>query len=158
MTLRVRLLLGLVVLAAIGLTVAGGVTYRQTRADLLSRVDRQLASATRSPDLFFSAFAQAGDDSIPGALLPPGTWAQVRAADTGEALGTNPGVLKEQSPSLPTTLKPGTTFTVRSPHYRVGVAQPQFFRVVSAGGFPQRVQASLVVAIPLADVDHTLHH
>jgi len=28
MTLRVRLLLGLVVLAAIGLTVAGGVTYR----------------------------------------------------------------------------------------------------------------------------------
>jgi len=32
MTLRVRLLLGLVVLAAIGLAVAGGVTYSQTRA------------------------------------------------------------------------------------------------------------------------------
>ncbi len=63
MTLRVRLLLGLVVLTAIGLAVAGAVTYRQTRADLLDRVDHQLASAAQSPDLFFSAFAQSGDDS-----------------------------------------------------------------------------------------------
>src|SRR5690242_3877549 len=99
MTLRVRLLLGLVVLAAIGLTVAGAVTYGQTRGDLLNRVNKQLASASQSPSLFFSRFGPG--DNIPGALLPPGTWAQVRATDTGEILGTNPGSIHEKSPSLP---------------------------------------------------------
>ena len=158
MTLRVRLLLGLVVLAAIGLTVAGGVTYRQTRADLLNRVDRQLASASQSPDLFFSAFAQSGDDSIPSALLPPGTWSQLRETDTGAVLSTNPGVVKEKSPVLPAKITAGTTFTVGSPHYRVAVAQPQLFRYRNSTGTGQVVQASLIVAIPLSDADHTLHH
>ncbi len=157
MTLRVRLLLGLVVLAAIGLAVAGGVTYRQTRADLLNRVDRQVASAAASPALFFPAFGQAGDSDISSQILPPGTWAEVRSADTGEVLGTNRGVLKESTPVLPSTLKPGTTFTVRSPHYRVGVAQPQVFSL-GPGRFAAHVQAYLIVAIPLSDVDHTLHH
>jgi len=157
MTLRVRLLLGLVVLAAIGLTVAGSITYRQTRADLLSRVNKQLLSASQSPNLFFSRFDQGADDALPGALLPPGTWAQVRAADTGDILGTNPGVISEKAPVLPASVQAGTTFTVSSPHYRVRVAPPKTFRVITAGNI-SLVQASLIVAIPLADVDHTLHH
>jgi two-component system OmpR family sensor kinase len=160
MTLRVRLLLGLVVLAAIGLTVAGGVTYRQTRADLLNRVNAQLASTSQSPTLFFHGFERRDSDNISGALLPPGTWAQVRASGTGEILGTNAGVITERYPVLPTTLKPGTTFTVHSPHYRVTVALPRVFSVVNAANPPPGapVQASLIVAIPLAEVDHTLHH
>jgi two-component system, OmpR family, sensor kinase len=157
MTLRVRLLLGLVVLAAIGLAVAGGVTYRQTRADLLNRVDRQLASASQSPSLFFPAFGQGPDNDISSEILPPGTWAEVRAADTGEVLGTNPGVLKQSAPVLPATVKPGTSFTVSSPHYRVGAAQPQVF-ALGPSRFAPHVQAYLIVAIPLSDVDHTLHH
>ena len=68
MTLRVRLLLGLVVLAAIGLAVAGGLTYRQTRADLVSRVNGQLASASQSPTLFFSRIDRGPDDGNPSAL------------------------------------------------------------------------------------------
>ena len=156
MTLRVRLLLGLVVLAAIGLTVAGAVTYRQTRGDLFGRVNKQLASASSSPSLFFSRFT--GNNVISGALLPPGTWAQVRASDTGEILGTNPGSISEKSPSLPKTVKPGTSFTVQSPHYRVRVAQPQVFPVSDEDGFQRAVPGYLIVAIPLSEVDHTLHH
>ena len=157
MTLRTRLLLGLVALAAVGLTVAGAVTYRQTRSDLVSRVNHQLTSASQSPQLFFPSFGSR-DEEASTALLPPGTWAQARAAGTGEILGTNKGSLNENSPVLPAQLTPGTTFTVRSPHYRVRVASPSPFIIRSQFAPPQTVQASLIVAIPLADVDHTLHH
>src|SRR5512141_1695695 len=101
MTLRARLLVGLVVLAAIGLAVAGSVTYRQTRADLLSRVNGQLASSSNSPRLFFPGFDRGEGDTFSNALLPPGTWAQVRASATGAILGTNPGVITEKFPVLP---------------------------------------------------------
>src|SRR5258706_6325681 len=156
MTLRVRLLFGLVVLAAIGLAVAGGVTYRQTRADLLSRVDQQLDTSSQSPNLFFHGFDQ-NDETLSHALLPPGTWAQVRASGTGEILDTNPGVISGASPPLPATVKPGQVFTVHSPHYRVRAAQPRLY-LVGVPGAQRGVQAYMIVAIPLADVDHTLHH
>ncbi|MDQ1385653.1 MAG: two-component system, OmpR family, sensor kinase [Actinomycetota bacterium] len=156
MTLRVRLLLGLVVLSAIGLAVAGAVTYRQTRADLLARVDRQINSAAQTPELFFPAFDHSPDPKVTGAFLPPGTWAQVRAASTGDILGTK-GVLTKADLTLPKTIKPGSAFTLRDPHYRVRAAQPkQYTLFVGRNQIP--VQAFLIVAIPLSDVDHTLHH
>src|SRR5437016_11170971 len=158
MTLRVRLLLGLVVLAAIGLTVAGGVTYRQTRADLLGRVNQQLATSSQSPNLFFHGFDRS-DENLTHALLPPGTWAQVRASGSGQILDTNPGVVSGASPALPATVKPGQIFTVDSPHYRVRAAQPRLYLVQDPSlGVQRGVQAFMIVAIPLADVDHTLHH
>ncbi len=156
MSLRVRLLLGLVVLAAIGLAVAGGVTYRQTRGDLLSRVNEQLATSSQSPNLFFHGFDQ-NDENLTHALLPPGTWAQVRASGSGEILDTNPGVVSGASPALPAIVKPGQVFTVHSPHYRVRAAQPRLY-LVGVPGAQRGVQAFMIVAIPLADVDHTLHH
>ena len=159
MTLRVRLLLGLVALSAIGLAVAGGVTYRQTRDDLVSRVDHQLASASQSPGLFFSRIQRGSDDTAPTDLLPPGTWAQLRDASTGQILDTNPGVIRQASPGLPSTLRSGTTFTVTSPHYRVSVAPPRNIQFTDlTDGSTVFVRTTLIVAIPLADVDHTLHH
>jgi two-component system OmpR family sensor kinase len=158
-TLRVRLLLGLVVLSAIGLAVAGGITYRQTRADLVSRVNRQLSSASQSPTLFFSRIDRGADDSLPSALLPPGTWAQMRDATTGQVIVTNPGVISQQNPQLPSTLRSGTTFTVNSPHYRVIVAEPKTYPFRDPiSGQVSLIRASMIVAIPLADADHTLHH
>ena len=44
MSLRARLSLGLVVLAAFGLTVAGVVTYSTLRSYLYDRLDKQLAT------------------------------------------------------------------------------------------------------------------
>ena len=48
MTLRARLLIGLLVLAAIGLAVGGGITYRQQRDFLITRFDQQLDTIARS--------------------------------------------------------------------------------------------------------------
>jgi two-component system OmpR family sensor kinase len=161
MTLRTRLLLGLVALAAFGLTVAGTITYRQTRDDLLARVNHQLASAVTTPELFFSRAAR-DPDRVGSAetLLPPGTWAQVRlASDTSKVLDTNPGSLHATPPVLPTGIRPGTSFAVGNPHYEVVVAaQPSRYAVIAAGGVRGDTLGYLVVAIPLADVDHTLHH
>ena len=161
MTLRVRLLFGLVVLSAVGLMIAGGVTYRQTRGDLLARVDRQLDSAAQSPELFFPEFNHGADEKLTGAFLPPGTWAQVRSAATGEILGQKT-VIATTTLKLPANISPGSAFTLRSPHYRVRAAQPQTFKrpvvIPGLGTQYEPVQAFLIVAIPLADVDHTLHH
>jgi two-component system OmpR family sensor kinase len=138
--------------------VAGAVTYRQTRADLLDRVDRQIISAADRPELFFPEFDHPPDPKLTGAFLPPGTVAQVRASATGEILGTK-SVLTTVDVTLPDTVKPGSAFTLRDPHYRGRAAQPTLFRYQPSPG--QRtipVQAFLIVAVPLSDVDHTLHH
>lgn len=159
MTLRVRLLLGLVLLSAMGLAVAGGVTYRQTRADLLNRINKQLASASQAPRLFFPDFRPGDSDSGSVALLPAGTWAQVRSAGTGTILGTNPGGSAVAGPVIPASVKPGDTFTVHSPHYSVRAAQPRVYIALDqSSGIRAPVQAYMIVAIPLNDVDHTLHH
>jgi two-component system OmpR family sensor kinase len=158
-TLRVRLLLGLVFLAAIGLVFAGAVTYRQTRADLLGRVNHQLRATSEAPNVFFAAGITAPPDTnqISNALLPPGTWAQLRSADTGQPIPgfTNRGILDRGGPILPVIIEPGTIFTVDSPHYRVIASEPDI-GVTTISGFSER--AFLIVAIPLADADHTLHH
>ena len=155
MTLRVRLLLGLVFLAAIGLVFAGAVTYRQTRGDLISRVNRQLTTAAANPNLFFPRYQTPANESVTNTLLPPGTWALLRL-DSGQILDTNGGgVLGEPRPVLPAVVKTNTIFTVDSPHYRVIASSAQRFVNEGTG---EIFEASLIVAIPLADVDHTLHH
>ena len=82
MTLRLRLLLALVVLVAVGLVVADGVTYVSLRSFLVGRIDQQLAGA---PSPALHALVQLGAN-VPGPvpqepatapLLPPGTYAAV---------------------------------------------------------------------------------
>jgi two-component system OmpR family sensor kinase len=152
-TLRVRLLLGLLFLAAIGLVFVGAVTYRQTRSDLWGRVDHQLQTTSHAPNLFFTNVSSSSGQ-ITTALLPPGTFAQLRAADTGDVILANRPVFNPGGPTLPSRIETGTIFTVDSPHYRVIASEPSFSIVINS--VPER--AFLVVAIPLADVDHTLHH
>jgi two-component system OmpR family sensor kinase len=156
LTLRARLLLGLVLLAAVGLSVTGIVTYHELRSYLVNRVDSQLEHA-QSFNLFFPDFRDGGGQRGARALLPPGTWAQVRAAD-GTVIATNPGSLADQRPpSLPGKLATDTTlFTVSDPHYRVlsGPLQDIGLRDTATGA---PILVRLTVAIPLHDVDATLH-
>jgi len=150
-TLRTRLSLALVALTAIGLAVAGVVTYQQLDHFLLSRVDQELASASSSPRLFFGF----GPQGLTSRLLPPGTWAQVRA-DDGTIAATNPGVLSAQAqPKVPVSIPDGRPFTVADPHFRVLVGPEQSFAPVEnpSAAFSGR----MIVAIPLRDVDDTLH-
>jgi len=150
-TLRVRLLLGLVFLAAIGLCVAGGVTYREQRTFLSKRVNDQLASAVAAPDQFRSGASgnQNGADGQNPRQLPFGTYAEFRFDNGTVQPATNDSVSNADKPALPATVVVGHIFTVHHPAYRALAARVTFF--------PSGIQATLVVAIPLHDMTEALH-
>ena len=152
MTLRARLVVGLVVLTALGLGVASAVTYREIRNYLVSRVDQQLSDAVTAPQLFFNdRFPRARHTALQ--TLPPGTWAQLRSLGGG-VLETNSGALPSSNPpNLPSDFHNGDVVTIKKPHYRA-LAGPA--TIVEQDG--DRIPATIIVAIPLHDVDDTLHH
>src|SRR6185503_19718783 len=109
MTLRVRLLLGLVVLAAIGLAVAGGVTYHEQQSFFAKRVREQLASALAVPDQFSVSVDQSSgaDASRP---LPFGTYAELRYPDGTIQADTADTVSTSTKPTLPSSITVGRVF------------------------------------------------
>ena len=162
-SLRARLLAAVLVLGAVGLLLLGAVTYAEQRSFLLDRVDQQARSAPPA-----IAGALSGDGSGPAAgdrdhdhgggpggpdlRLPSGTYGEERNA-AGKTVGSpivfgySQGVTAD--PKLPKDIPVGKPITVEgengdSNHYRV-LAQSNPF-----GG-------TIVVAIPMRDVDQTLH-
>ncbi len=152
MTLRTRLLLALLALTAVGLSVAGSVTYYRLRGELVSHVDSQLTSALREPELFFPRFQHG--PSAPDVLLPPGTYAELRDAATNSVVETKlVGFADAEEPQLPAKLPVGNTFTTRGPHTRA-LARPVPYN--QGPGTPLR-DGVVAVSIPMRDVDHTLN-
>ena len=159
MTLRTRLLMALVALTAIGLAVAGFVTYNQQQRFLLNRIDEQIADASR-PVLgnLTGGFGGFGGGALGG--LQYGTYGQLRDSN-GAVVGntlqvTERGKPKPEPPVLPTTLIAtsdrhfNTHAAHGGTHYRV-LATPINNTLGQATG-------TLVIAVPLTDVDQTLHH
>jgi two-component system OmpR family sensor kinase len=162
-SLRARLLITTVCVAALGLLAADVATYRFLSSFLIHRVDEQLSSAPA-----IAARALSTDADLPGSssaasdLLPPGTYVALRSL-SGETIVAKVfryGASQLARPALPSTLPLGSatgssrTFTVGSvggegPRYRTRVT-----RVVVNG--PAPTEAVLVVAIPLTDVHDTL--
>jgi two-component system OmpR family sensor kinase len=172
-SLRTRLIAGLLSIATIGLLVLGGVTYAEQRSFLLERIDRQSAGALNAVDRRLSSpgrptrqdptpFGDSGgrggarDGDGPPDLLnvPPGTYGQQRTA-SGAIVGTTVLFLNGQAapspPKLPADLEPGDVRTVDA----------------QAGGLRYRVYARndtrpgqaavlTVAALPLTEVDSTL--
>ena len=120
MTLRTRLLIGLVLLAAIGLSVTGVVTYHEQKSFLSKRVNEQLASALAVPQQFEHGI---GNPNRPGSQharsVPFGTYVELRFPDgTTETLSGD--MLPEATkPKLPAQIPFGKTVTVHNPSYRV---------------------------------------
>jgi len=150
-TLRTRLLLALVALTLVGLSVTAGVTYHEVGSFLLKRVDQELTTATQNPNLFFPRnFDGNGADSHG---VPPGTYAQFRDGN-GDVLQRTATFSGQQLPNLPNgPLSPDSTFTLSSPHYRVATASANL-----RDGLGDLIPGTLIVAIPMRDVDDTLHH
>jgi two-component system OmpR family sensor kinase len=178
MTLRARLIATLLVLTAVAMAVLAAVTYTSQRSALLDQVDAQLESSVggvarqleivnsggavgllRMPGVVPRPPGDRGDSSVgrvrPGPNLPPGTYGELRGPD-GQRIGTPLTPTREYGgessavPDLPTVLRPGPPFTANAKgddglRYRV---------LVSA---PPGASGSLVAAIPLTDVDHTLN-
>jgi two-component system, OmpR family, sensor kinase len=171
-SLRARLLAAVLVLAAAGLLLLGGITYAEQRSFLMDRIDQQARAA---PPAAARALAGAGvgpklpepdhdrgprggggrggqPDGGPQRLVPQGTYAERRDA-AGRVIGS--GVIDygqnvTANPALPKTVPIDHLFTVGGKdgddnHYRV-YAEPD----------PSGV-GTTVVAIPLSDVERTLH-
>jgi two-component system, OmpR family, sensor kinase len=171
-SLRSRLILGLVVVAAVGLLLLGGITYAEQRSFLQARVDQQALRAVPAvsreldqrgfnvPGTHFTGPPLGGARAGPGpgpfgaVNLPTGTYGQRRDAN-GKVLGhVGPSRAYGQpalaAPKLPATVPVRQLITVGS------VGDPGLrYRVLAV---PSRDQpGTTIVAVPLREVDQTLH-
>jgi two-component system OmpR family sensor kinase len=175
MSLRARLLLGMVVLVAAGLAVAAITTYEEQRSFLLNRVDQQVQSGlvpvafelrlpgvrpARAPGARRFPFAGLLGRRPPGigpASLPPGTYGELigpggkvlrsRTFTYGEAAPAPPKL--PARPPLSHAGKPLDLFTVhasRGPDVRY-----------RAAAFAVQGGDRVVIAVSLRETDDTLH-
>jgi two-component system OmpR family sensor kinase len=165
-SLRGRLLIGLVALTVIGLGVAAVVTYEEQRSFLLTRVDQQVGDS-RIPvsvalDLIHPRGATSGQrppagGSAPGTFETSGTYGIVRDS-SGKVVASRSftyGETPASPPALPRHI----------PISQFGSHHVDLFTVDSkagssltyrAAGFALKGGRTLVIAVPLHDVDQTL--
>jgi two-component system, OmpR family, sensor kinase len=165
-SLRARLVAGLLIVAAAGLLLLGGVTYFKQRSFLYERLDQQAEQAV--PAVAHELIQRGGGDDPyagdsphhggpgpgGGPSLPPGTYGQVRNSN-GTVMAGQPGVVFgypgdiPPAPDLPARLHSGEYTTVGA------VSGDGRYRVYAASAFTGA--ALTVVAVPLGDTDQTLH-
>jgi two-component system, OmpR family, sensor kinase len=175
-SLRARLLAGVAVLVACGLTAGAVVTYAEQRSFLLDRVDQQVQSAIGplSFQLGLDGRHARGDDGrprTPGPTLPgPGRGGPVGAAAVlppgtfGALLGTGGKVIKSRTfsygersqprPALPKYVPVSTPGSLRTFTVHSRGAGGQSYRAVAVRTDSGR---TVVVAVPLREVEQTLH-
>ena len=164
MSLRARLIFGLVALAAMGMLLLAAITYAEQRSFLLERVDQQalaalpaVAYALDSRDVGGPRFGGPGhlrgrrgvDPSQ--VSLPPGTYGQRRSTD-GEVLGSvvlTYGQDPPPAPDLPEQVEPGRLFTV-------GAQDDADLRYRVAAQVSPAGDGITLAALPLTELDATL--
>jgi two-component system OmpR family sensor kinase len=170
LSLRARLLTGMVVLVAAGLAVAAFATYAEQRSFLRTRVDQQVLSAVMP----FASQLRFGDGGRPARPpLPPGRLAELRRLGPpreallppgtfGELRGPGGTVIRRRTFSYDGKAGPVPALPSRLPITRRDSA-PHLFTVSSASGVRYRAVAVAlgsdvaIVAVPLREVDQTLH-
>jgi two-component system OmpR family sensor kinase len=166
MSLRARLLSGVLVMTAVGLVAAGGGTYLALRSFLLGRVDQQLMATRASVGRGLrQSSTNTIDTTTLGRLAPPVAFVEVRDA-AGNVLAVHyPTSLNGSAPGprLPAGLHPPT-----AGHARVPSREPamQFDVAAVRGSGRYRVLVNslpstggvLIVAVSLDDVNATLNH
>jgi two-component system OmpR family sensor kinase len=162
-SLRTRLLLALLGLVAVGLLVAGFVTYSSLRAFLLERVDQQLREARGPVALTLASGQIPGLPDQPGGNqgppnLPPGTYGELRDAqgDILNRISFAYGNETQPTPSLPSPLPGASAQNSATTLFDTGAAGgngPRFRVLVQTAPQVQRV---LVVAVPLTETTQTM--
>jgi two-component system OmpR family sensor kinase len=169
-SLRTRLIAGLLALAAIGLVALAGATYAEQRSFLLDRVDQQARSALPAVDFALDrrGFGAPRDEAEPGRPrgeprpgggpgpgarlvdLPPGTYGE-RRGTSGTPLGNvtlSYGQTGLARPRLPQRLPNDRLTTVGA---RGG--SDVRFRVLATPSFG----GTTIVAVPMREIDQTLN-
>jgi two-component system OmpR family sensor kinase len=149
LSLKTRLVLGVIVLSAIGLAVADLATYASLRSFLVQRTDESLVDLTRAAEHDFENGCGGDDERAPPGSSP-GDFFQLRRGDQPlctQQVAELGGTEAPSPPNLPTTITAPSSFTADAEdgggRYRVHAEQ-------TFGG------DTLVVATPLDDVDATL--
>jgi len=165
MSLRTRLLAGVLVMTAVGLLAAGGGTYLALRSFLLGRVDQQVMATRASVGRGLRRSRTSTIDTTTlDRLAPPVAFVEVRSS-AGQVLAVHyPSSL---SGSAPAPRLPAMLHLPRTGHVRVPSREPalQFDAAAVRGTGRYRVLASslpkaggvLIVAVSLDDVNATLH-
>jgi two-component system OmpR family sensor kinase len=175
-SLRVRLIAALIVLAAAGLVTLAAVTYAEQRSFLLDRVDQQAHDAQRAVSFELAGVGEPGA-LPPGPRLPPPPLLRGPGPGHGDEGGSGPqglprgtvGQLRTAlgrvvrstavrsygdealaAPKLPSSITPGKPITVGSKG-----GSGLRYRVL-AEPTHDRPQLVTVVALPLRDADTTL--
>lgn len=165
MSLRARLLGGVLVMTAVGLLAAGGGTYLALRSFLLDRVNQQLMAARASVGRGLrESHGSTIDSSTLDQVAPPDAFVEVRDV-SGRVLAVHRATSLSGSspePRLPAVLHPplapGTGFASREQTLRFDAsaeAGPGRYRVL-VGSLPASAGV-LIVGVSLDDVDATLH-
>jgi two-component system, OmpR family, sensor kinase len=168
LSLRARLLIGLVALAAIGLGVSAVVTYEEERSLLLARVDQQVGDSRIPVSVALNLIHPKA--ATPG-RVPPAS-ARGHAPSTFQTSGTygvvldaNRAVLESHSftygevplspPALPRTLPISQFASGRARLFTVNSVAGSGLRY-RAAAFAMSGGRTLVIAVPLREVDQTL--
>jgi two-component system OmpR family sensor kinase len=161
LSLRARLVLGVLVVAGIGLLVADLATYTALRSFMLTRVDRTLDDDHRGAERLVSRGGFEGEGGF-GPGPGPGVFVQIRSS-SGRILATSdvphfPGEDAPAPPNLPETIEIPDSSTR-------GSDRAVYFTVRATSGDERyRVRASyapgtnvmLILATPLGEVTRTL--
>jgi two-component system OmpR family sensor kinase len=156
-SLRARLLTVVVALTAIGLVVAGGVTYKALQSFLVDRVDRTVtgSAAALGRSLEVRGHLDPGDIDALGAANP-GVYIGLAASGSAPQwapIGVRPGETPPPQPNLSAD-RVAASDRGDHPFTVAAVTGDTQFRVQLQ---PLRGGQTLVVAAPLRDVADTLH-
>ena len=161
MSLRLRLLLGLVCLVAIGLAAIDAVTYLTLQGSLTQQVDGQLNDSSASVYSCLLRELETGTNRCFGVYVPVGSFAELVRTATGRAYGATYFGRSAPAPRITAriladassqTVETTVTAVSGSGSYQV-LAAPVTPPVDSSLGLPPSI---LIFAEPLSGVDATL--
>ena len=157
MSLRTRLVLGVIALAAIGLVAADVATYSELRSFLLGRVDSTLNQV--HPGVEDAVFGR-GHDRGPEDATVPNDCVEIRNVSGGVFRSWNcgrafPGAKAVTPPHVPTSISlPARANTPEGDHVRFLTVDDYRVRASIEGDHPGYV---LLIAAPLESENNTLH-
>jgi two-component system, OmpR family, sensor kinase len=167
LSLRARLLVALIALAAVGLAAAGFASYRALHSYLYDRVDQQVRSAVFPISIELAHEAgQAGPGIGPGpggqggpgpsSQLPVGTYGELRAADGKVIVRTSPTFGDERlpRPAVPRDLTATGPDSISPVTVGQSGGGSESFR---AAAVETESGGEIIVAVPLGDTDATLN-
>ncbi|HWC85912.1 MAG TPA: HAMP domain-containing sensor histidine kinase [Solirubrobacteraceae bacterium] len=165
MSLRARLLIGLVALVAIGLLAAALVTYEEQRSFLLTKVDQDVSDSRLPVSVTLGLIHPGGSRPAPGAVAGHAPTTFQTSGTYGVLLDSSGKVIETHAFSYDQTAPSPPVLPAKLPISGFKSARLHLFTVDSKSGSGLRYRAAafsisggrvLVIAVPLREVDQTL--